>query len=145
MMLHLVKLCVGVESVADLAERQARRLGQRRAVDQTPELFHRTRQMPRRRDALLGGGSLYWVIKGVIQARQELLDLRPVRCDDGVQRCDIVYKPGLVVTRPQPRRAFQGWRYLEAADAPPDLDLSNPGVEDMPARMRAELVELGLL
>lgn len=145
MTLHLVKLCVGIDSIAHLAERQSYRLRQMRNAGETPELWHRTRQMPRRRDDVLEGGSLYWVIKGVIQVRQRLIDLRAVRGDDGISRCDIVYESELVPTRPQPRRAFQGWRYLEMDSAPPDLDLRADGLDEMPAEMKADLIELGLL
>lgn len=145
MTLHLVKLCVGIDSITHLAERQTFRLRQARESGTVVELRHRTRQMPRRREELLDGGSIYWVIKGVIQVRQKLIVLRAVRGEDGVQRCDIVYDPKLVPTRPRPRRAFQGWRYLEADDAPADLDLKGAGLDDMPAKMKAELIELGLL
>ncbi len=144
MTLHLVKLCVGIESIAHLAERQSGRLAQACAEGRPAELRHRTRQMPRRRDDLLAGGSIYWVIKGVIQVRQRLVDLRAVRGEDGIKRCDLVLDPKLVPTRPRPRRAFQGWRYLKAEDAPPDLDL-RADLDAMPAPMRAELIELGLL
>ena len=145
MTLHLVKLCVGIDSIAHLAERQSYRLRQMRNAGEMPELWHRTRQMPRRREDVLEGGSLYWVIKGVIQVRQRILDLRAVRGDDGISRCDIVYETQLVPTRPQPRRAFQGWRYLETDAAPPDLDLRADGLDEMPAKMKADLIELGLL
>lgn len=145
MTLHLVKLCVGIDSVAHLAERQAARLAQEHAGGGSAELRHRTRQMPRQRDLLLEGGSIYWVIRGVIQVRQRLLDLRAVRGNDGVPRCDIVLDPQLVPTRPQPRRAFQGWRYLAGEDAPADLDPAGEEIEKMPAEMRAALIELGLL
>ena len=145
MTLHLVKLCVGIDSIAHLAERQSYRLRQMRNAGEVPELWHRTRQMPRRREDVLEGGSLYWVIKGVIQVRQRILDLRAVRGDDGISRCDIVYETQLVPTRPQPRRAFQGWRYLETDAAPPDLDLRADGLDEMPAKMKADLIELGLL
>ena len=144
MTLHLIKLCVGIDSMAQLAEWQSRRLAQARAEGQPVELRHRTRQMPRRREELLAGGSIYWVIKGVIQVRQRLADLRTVRGDDGIRRCDLMLDPKLVPTRPQPRRAFQGWRYLKAEDAPQDLDLRDD-LEAMPAQMKAELIELGLL
>ena len=145
MTLHLVKLCVGIDSIAHLAERQSYRLRQMRNAGEVPELWHRTRQMPRRREDVLEGGSHYWVIKGVIQVRQRILDLRAVRGDDGISRCDIVYETQLVPTRPQPRRAFQGWRYLETDAAPPDLDLRADGLDEMPAKMKADLIELGLL
>jgi hypothetical protein len=108
------------------------------------DLYHRTRQMPRRRDELLAGGSMYWVIKGVIQVRQRILDLREVRAEDGIRRCDIILDPDLVPTRPRPRRAFQGWRYLPGDDAPRDLRSSDADIEELPEKMRAELIELGL-
>jgi hypothetical protein len=76
MALHLVKLCVGCDSIEDLASWQAERLkARRRAGEKAPRLFHRTFQMPKRRAELLDGGSLYWVIKGLIQVRQPLADI----------------------------------------------------------------------
>ena len=145
MSVHLIKLCVGIESVAHLQERQVFRLEQQKQNGQKPELFHRTRQMPRRRDDVLDGGSLYWVIKGVVQVRQPIVDLREVRGDDGIRRCDIILDPQLVPTRPRPRRAFQGWRYLSADDAPTDLGLLADDMERLSPEMRSELLELGLL
>lgn len=145
MTLHIIKLCVGVDAIAELADWQKRRVETLRASGAKPDLFHRTRQMPRRRDELLDGGSLYWVIKGVVQVRQRLLDLRAVTADDGTPNCHFILDPKLVATRPQPRRAFQGWRYLDPADAPPDLAGSGSDIEALPPEMRAELSELGLL
>lgn len=141
MSIHLIKLCVGIDSITHLSARQAARL----AEGGIGELRHRTRQMPRRRDELLAGGSLYWVIKGSICVRQRLVDLRAVRGDDGIRRCDLVFDPRLVLTRPRPRRAFQGWRYLSAGDAPPDLSLSDADFHRIPEAMRTELIELGLI
>ena len=145
MTLHLIKLSVGVESVEHLATLQADRLARRLAEGQKAILAHRTRQMPRRQRELLEGGSIYWVIKGVIQARQRLRSFVQVRGADGVRRCDIVLDPELVLTHPRRRRAFQGWRYLNADEAPDDLDLAHSDAEDMPAALKAELSELGLL
>ncbi len=145
MSVHLIKLCVGIESISHLSERQAARLTATEEVGKTIDLFHRTRQMPRRRDELLEGGSIYWVIKGSVSVRQGLLGLRQVRCSDGIRRCDIILDPQLVPTRPRPRRAFQGWRYLCRADAPKDLELSDEEAKLMPEAMRSELIELGLL
>lgn len=144
MTLHLIKLCVGVESVGDLAHWQRERLRKLAAAGAEPVLYHRTRQTPRRRDELLDGGSLYWVIKGVVQVRQRLIGLRPATGEDGVPRCDLLLDAKLVPTRPQPRRPFQGWRYLDPADAPLDLDEAASGALP-PAEMRAALSELGLL
>ena len=100
---------------------------------------------PKRRDEILKGGSLYWVIRGLIQCRQPIIDLEAVRGDDGIDRCRIVYDTKSILVRPTPRRAFQGWRYLEAADAPPDLKRSAGDSTGMSPKMRRELAELGLL
>ncbi|HEY7551610.1 MAG TPA: DUF1489 domain-containing protein [Hyphomicrobiaceae bacterium] len=147
MPLHLVKLCVGCDSIEDLASWQAERLKQRRkAGEKRPHLLHRTFQTPKRRDELLVGGSLYWVIKGLIQVRQPLLDIRDGTKEDGTPCCMLVFKNELVAVRPMPRRAFQGWRYLAEDEAPEDLGrLSAAGIEAMPAKLRKDLAELGLI
>ena len=145
MTIHLVKLCVGVETVQELKLWQAERLKALRRAGKRPELCHRTLQTPRRREEILDGGSLYWVIKGFILARQRILDLRPDRKEDGSACCGIVFDEELVATRPQARRAFQGWRYLEAADAPPDVRPVSLQSDDMPPAMRAALRELRLI
>ena len=92
---------------------------------------------------MLDGGSLYWVIKGRIAARQRLLELRPVT-RDGVPHCGLVYDRTLIPVHPRPRRAFQGWRYLNPEDAPPDLSTGDD-IQDMPEDMRNALTDLGLL
>jgi hypothetical protein len=92
---------------------------------------------------LLEGGSLYWVIKGQIAARQKLLELRPVK-KDGIPHCGLVYHKDLVPVRPRPRSAFQGWRYLDAGEAPPDLAIAK-GDTKLPEALRRELAALGLL
>jgi hypothetical protein len=147
MTLHLVKLCVGCDSIEDLASWQAERLKQRRkSGEKRPHLFHRTFQTPKRRDELLAGGSLYWVIRGLIQVRQPLLDIREGTREDGTPCCVLVFKNELVAVRPVPRRAFQGWRYLSADEAPEDLGrLSAAGIGAMPAKLRKSLAELGLI
>ncbi|WP_370874463.1 DUF1489 family protein [Amorphus orientalis] len=144
MSLNLVKLCVGVESVDDLARSIERRLDLRRAAGEEEVLRHTTRMTPKRGDEILDGGSLYWVIRGAIQARQRVLRLDPVVDAEGTSRCDIVLAPELVTTRMVPRRPFQGWRYLPADDAPADMDLGTGG-DDIPSEMRRELAELGLI
>lgn len=145
MALHLTKLCVGCESIEHLRAWQAQRLAGLRAGGEAAELRHTTRMAPRRAAELLDGGSLYWVIRGLVQVRQRLRDIRPFTDADGVGRCHLVLDEALVAVAPRPCRAFQGWRYLPAGDAPPDLGAGAPGAEDMPAEMRRELAELGLL
>jgi hypothetical protein len=147
MTLHLIKLCVGCDSIEDLAHWQAERLKKmRREGHKKPQLFHRTFQTPKRKEELLDGGSLYWVIKGIIQARQQLLDVRAGKKDDGSHCCLLILKNELVAVRPTPRRAFQGWRYLSANDAPSDLTTaSSGGLAGMPPKLRQQLAELGLI
>lgn len=145
MPLHLVKLCVGVDCVEDLRDWIAGRLADLRAAGEPAEQRHATRMRPKRAAELLDGGSLYWVIRGGIQVRQRLLDLRPFRDGEGVERCHLVLDPDLVPTEWQPRRAFQGWRYLTAADAPRDLDADGGAAAGLPPSLRRELAELGLL
>lgn len=110
------------------------------------QLFHTTHQTPKRTGELLDGGSIYWVIKGVIQVRQRIVGFDEGAKEDGKRCCLLLLDPELVPTRPAPRRAFQGWRYLADEDAPPDLEgSSNSEVSSMPPKMRRELVELGLI
>jgi hypothetical protein len=101
-----------------------------------------TRMFPKRVDELLDGGSLYWVIKGGVLARQRIVGLEDVLSEDGVTRCAILLAPALVETQAQPRRAFQGWRYLKDEDAPSDLE---GGRDAAPPALRARLAELGLI
>lgn len=144
-MIHLVKLCVGCDSIEDLASWQSQRLAAMKASGQKQELFHRTFQTPKRREELLAGGSLYWVIKGLIQARQRVVDLRDGTKDDGRPCCLIVLERDLIPVRPVPRRAFQGWRYLESSDVPPDLTSGAETLAELPPAMRKQLAELGLI
>jgi len=139
MPLHIIKLCVGVSEIDELAVFQQRRLARGEV------LFHTTRMMPRRQSEVLDGGSLYWVIKGAVQVRQLITDIVPVVGEDGIRRCRLMLDQHLIATRPQPRRPFQGWRYLKADDAPADIGVYDRNNQDLPPSMRAELVELGLL
>ncbi|HEX4292899.1 MAG TPA: DUF1489 domain-containing protein [Rhizomicrobium sp.] len=144
MTLHIIKLCVGADSVEDLAQWQAGRIrDQKKRKVKTPELMHVTRMMPKRKDEILAGGSLYWVIKGQIAVRQKILELRPV-VKNGKPHCGIVYDPKLVPLYRRAHRAFQGWRYLDPKDAPSDAR-GGKGIEKLPEKLQAELVELGLL
>lgn len=140
---HLIKLCVGAEDVEDLAAWQTRAIAERRALGDRPFPVHVTRMRPKRADELLAGGSLYWVVKGLVLARQRILALETHHGSDGVSRCGIVLDPAIVRTTPQPRRPFQGWRYLRPEDAPRDLLVAQaPG---MPTEMMTRLAEIGVL
>jgi hypothetical protein len=145
MTLHLLKLCVGAESVEDLEHWIAGRLKAMKARGEKPEQVHTTRMVPKRGDELLDGGSLYWVVKGNVQCRQRLLDIRPFVDQDGISRCNLVMEPTVVLTQFQPRRAFQGWRYLQPKDAPADMAGPSAGLAALPAGLRQDLATLGLL
>jgi hypothetical protein len=145
MALHLLKLCVGADSIRDLEEWIEERLAAKRRKRQKPEHIHTTRMMPKRGEELLAGGSLYWVIRGEISCRQRLLDIRPFIDKEGVRRCRLVLDPKVIPVLPRPRGAFQGWRYLAGDEAPDDLGKRGKGLARLPEEMRRELRELGLL
>jgi hypothetical protein len=145
MQLHLIKLCVGADSVKDLEDWIKQRQKAKKKGAGKREHIHTTRMVPKRAEELLAGGSLYWVIRGQIVCRERLLDVRPFVDREGVGRCRLVLDGKVVLVEPRPYRAFQGWRYLTAKDAPRDLDRAAPGVKNMPEHMRRELRQLGLL
>lgn len=145
MTLHLIKLCVGAASIDDLDAWQQGRMADQRKAGQRARLFHATHQTPKREAELRDGGSLYWVIKGVIQVRQRLVGVEEGHKPDGSRCCLLLLDEELIPVRPVPRRAFQGWRYLEADDAPADLARGDKRLATLPPKMRRELVELGLI
>lgn len=144
MTLHLQKLCVGVDSFEDLAGWIEETLAIQALRGQPAEQIHTTRMMPSRTEEVLDGGSLYWVIKGVMCARQRILALRAVTDSNGISRCQIVLEPELVRTEPRPRRPFQGWRYLKPEEAPGDMRDATAET-GLPPHLVTELKELGLL
>ncbi len=137
---HLVKLCVGAEQVEDLIrwQRDPRALG----PDGLPR--HVTRMWPKRAQEILNGGSLYWVFKGNVLARQRILRLDEVPGGNGITRCGIVLDPPVIRTAAAPKRPFQGWRYLAPKDAPPDLPKARAGDDTLPPELDAALADLGL-
>ena len=144
MPLHLVKLCVGAESIADLRAWIATRLAEQQGRGEAPAHVHTTRMMPKRSADLLAGGSLFWVIRGEIAARQRLDDIQPFVDPDGIGRCRLVLDPVPIPVDPRPRRPFQGWRYLAAHEAPPDLP-DGAAAGALPEPLRRALRDLGLI
>jgi hypothetical protein len=137
--LHLIKLAVGIDDVPHLRQVQKERRRERgRSV------FY-TRHLPRREAEIVDGGSIYWVIKGFVRARQRILEFIPVVEDDGERYCLVRYELKLVETLWQPKRPFQGWRYLAPKDAPPDRPRGAAPESELPERMARELRALGLL
>lgn len=145
MPLHLVKLCVGADSIKDLEEWVKERIKQAAAKGQARRHVHVTRMTPKRDAEIVDGGSLYWVIKGEIACREKIVALEPFRDKDGISRCRIVMEPKIIRVEPRPMRAFQGWRYFAAKDAPPDTAKNGQGTASLPEPLRKELRELGLL
>ena len=139
--IHLVKLSVGTETVEDLLAWQSSSRAQGR--DGYPR--HVTRMWPKREEALLKGGSIYWVVKGFLQCRQEILRLDEVIGKDGIRRCAIVLNPTIIRTTTAKKRPFQGWRYLDPGQAPRDLS-SRPSEEDpLPAELAGALADIGVI
>jgi hypothetical protein len=144
MPLHLIKLCVGAESIEDLEQWIAERVAERRKRGERQLSLHVTRMAPKRGVELLDGGSLYWVIRGHVAARQALLEIETFTDKDGIGRCRLWMEPKVTPVLPRPYRPFQGWRYLKADDAPPDLR-GHGDIAEMPEELRRELSGLGLL
>ena len=140
-MLHITKLAVGVRDIDELRGWQA----ERTLVD--PPLRHRTRNAPRRRDEVLAGGSIYWVVNGTMLVRQRLLDIVEDTRKDGTAGVALVLHPALVPLEGRVTKPFQGWRYLKAEDAPADMHDLGPvlGMGDLPAELRRELRALCLI
>jgi hypothetical protein len=139
MPLHLKKLSVGSTSIESLESWHLDVMAKR------GKITHVTRMFPRRAEEILDGGSMFWVIKGKLCARQHIEDLIEVEREDGGTSCGIVLRPGLIRLIERRHRPFQGWRYLAAEDAPPDLPLGANEEETMPMEMAEELRDLGLL
>jgi len=137
---NLLKLCVGAERVEDLLDWQANP----RAKGPDGRVRHVTRMWPKREAELLEGGSMYWVFKGVILARQRILRLDEVQGADGILRCGIVLDDAVHRTEGVPRRPFQGWRYLPAEDAPRDLKRGRASEPGLPPQLEAALAEIGV-
>jgi hypothetical protein len=142
--MHIIKLCVGVETLEELESYRNERAHWWGANYGEDVHVHRTRTMPKRRPEIEGQGSLYWVISGVIRCRQPILRLAEATDEQGIPCCDIIMAPDMVKVTPRPRQPFQGWRYLEPRDAP--LDLTAAGfAEDGDAELALELSRLGLI
>ena len=130
MTVHLKKLSVGSQSLDNLRDWQALRLAQ------GGRLVHVTRNRPRRADELLDGGSIYWIIKGVVTARQAIIDLAEAQRADGTPACGIVLSPEIIQVAPTKMRIFQGWRFKRSCPACTILKLIMTGaLKILPVRL----------
>lgn len=146
MALHLLKLCVGAETIGDLEAHIAQRRETALREGRDPAPFHTTRMVPKRARDIAGQGSLYWVIRGTLSCRQAVAAIEPFTGTDGIGRCRLMLDPKVVPVSPRPCRPFQGWRYLAARDAPSDLDRNTlADLAEMPEPLRRELSALGLI
>jgi len=138
---NLIKLSVGTESVAQLTQWQTQR------ARQQPDglYYHQTRMWPKREAEIVKGGSIYWVIKGEICARQRIIRLDEKIGADGIRRCGIVLEPEVIETVSALKRPFQGWRYLTPEDAPADLPKGRAREEALPVELNRALAEIGVL
>jgi hypothetical protein len=137
---HMLKLSVGTEDIAGLTDWQSTPRAQ--TNDGLPR--HVTRMWPKRGEEILNGGSIFWVIKGVILCRQPILRLDEYIGPDGIRRCSIVSQPGLIRVEATPKRAFQGWRYLPTPDAPRDLPEGRQSEEALPPELSKALAAIGV-
>lgn len=141
MTVHLQKLSVGSESIQTLADWQDHVVSRRRQQGLSAHHIHVTRMFPKRREEILDGGSIYWVIKGNILCRNRIAGLEETT-KNGKRACAILMDPELIPVLPNPRRAFQGWRYLQDGDQPADMTGVENGA-DLPAAFQAKLLDLG--
>ena len=139
MTVHILKLCVGADSVEDLLD------WQRQHPSDRPDgaRRHVTRMWPKRQDEVLDGGSLYWVVKGLVLCRQRVLAMEQVE-KHGMPHCGLILDPQVIRTEPAPRRAVQGWRYLDPAEAPRDLAQPRQGDDQLPPGMAEALAQFGV-
>lgn len=138
--INLLKLSVGTDDVAGLAAWQTTPRAQ--SADGYPQ--HVTRMWPKREAEIIAGGSIFWVIKGIIQCRQRVLRLDERIGQDGIRRCAIVSDPQLIRVAATPKRAFQGWRYLATSDAPEDLPDGVQREESLPPELQKALAAIGV-
>jgi hypothetical protein len=145
MPLHLIKLAVGCDSVRELQSWVAERMQTAKRKGLPRQHIHITRMTPKRDEEILAGGSVYWVIRGEIAAREKIIAIEPFRDRDGIGRCRLVMQPRVIAVSPRPMRPFQGWRYFTEDAAPRDLGKSAASIAAMPEPLRRELRDLGLL
>ncbi len=145
MAVNLIKMAVGVRDVKHLAEIQAKKMEIALKSGDGGELRHITRSVPRRSAEIEDGGSLFWVIKGFISARQRILRVDRIVRSDGSSACALVLSPGPVVTEQVACRPFQGWRYMDSVKIPRDAVPEETESGPIPLEMTLELKGLGLL
>ena len=143
---NIVKLAVGIQSVEELALIQRQFLNQP-GIHANGGFYHSTKLMPKKHEAIVKSGSLYWVIKGVICARQKILSITKQEDADGIKRCKIFLDNSIIKTAPVRKKPFQGWRYLKKNRTPADITdpVTTTFDDDIPLKVQQQLLEVGLL
>ena len=144
MTVHLLRMAVQVESIAHLKQIQADRLHKQLAQGEAG-LYTYSRNIPKRADDLIDGGSIFWVIKRYIRVRQRILGIERHTNEEGRPYCAFQIEAEPIKVVPRRQKAFQGWRYLKPEDVPSDIGVSRSQATDMPTEMANELRELGLI
>lgn len=144
MVVHLLQMCAEIEDVEHLKREQSAKIQQSLSQGLGNKLSHLTRHMPRREAEVLGGGSIYWIIRGSIRARQRIIGLEAVIGRGGTPRCNLVLDPELIRTEPQSRRPHQGWQYLKPEHAPKDADPRSQD-QELPEETVIDVTEIGLI
>jgi len=143
--LNLIKLCVGINSISELEERQSKLILPKKFKSKNDTTFHITRMYPQRDKEILSGGSLFWVIKGQILARQKILFLERIKDENNIKRCLIGLERKIYITQTQPRKPFQGWRYLKQELSPKDISIYDKSEEELPHNLKLDMYKIGVL
>ncbi|MDA0361718.1 MAG: DUF1489 domain-containing protein [Proteobacteria bacterium] len=138
--INLIKLSVGTNSTDDLQMWQASTA--LKLPNNLPR--HVTRMWPKRGDEILNGGSIYWVIKGWLSARQQIIGMDEVFRNDGVRCCALILDAQIHLTETVRRRPFQGWRYLKPEESPKDLSQQEKGDDILPPELLVALADIGV-
>ena len=142
MVLHIVKLAVGIKDIAHLEQKQNARM------NRDGILVHTTRNTPIKLREILNGGSIFWVIKKFVRIRQRITRIETRVDIVGRRSCSLVLDPDLVKTELREFRAFQGWRYFRDEEIPQDLNKIENSCRangELPLELQLELKTLGLL
>ena len=143
--INLIKLCVGINSVSELEIRQKKISFSDETLNSSDFTYHVTRMFPQKEKELLSGGSLYWVIKGQVLARQKIKNLKKIKDENKKNKCLIILERKIILTKNLPRKPFQGWRYLKPNDAPEDIAIFDKSQKEIPHKLQIELYKLGIL
>ncbi|MFL2801476.1 MAG: DUF1489 family protein [Paracoccaceae bacterium] len=140
---NLIKLCVGNQNVSDLYNSQKNRIIHHEKSD-LPATFFITRMRPKRENEILNGGSVFWVFKGLILARQKIIGFEDFVSKDTIKRCKIILDRKIILTDTHQKKPFQGWRYFKEQDAPKDREIFSEDKLQLPLKIEKELSEIGI-